>query len=129
MKTFSFMASAKTFNNGKVDKNGLPPVALLPLTGTSPRGINVIAGTSAELYGIEVGNCYAMRARELSAGDKGYSEDYSDQRQFQFEMLAPVDTFKAVEAGIKKPAKVLISNGESVEEPITSAGEEVTEEA
>ena len=109
------MASAKAFNNGKVDKNGLSPVGLLPLSGTSPRGINVISGTSAELYDIEVGTCYAIRADELSTGDKGYNDDAKDKhgnpvkRQFQFTMLAPLDTFQAVQAGIKSPAKVLIT--------------------
>lgn len=114
MKTYTFMASAKLFNNGDVDSQGLQPVALLPLTGVSPRGINVISGSSAELQGIEPGNCYAIRATEIEPTDEGYEPVISKKtgeeiRQFNFQMLATVDTFKAVEASVKTPARIVVN--------------------
>jgi len=88
-----FACSAKLMNHREelMDINDLYPVILSPITGTSPRGINVISGTSADLYEIEPGKSYFMKATELEEGDKSWVPDASDKegnliRQFQYEM-------------------------------------------
>lgn len=106
MKTFNFIASAKVFNSGKADKNGLEPLVLVPLAGTSPRGLNVISGTSAELQGYEAGKVHAISATE--------QEPYIDEdtgrtvRSFQFNNVGVVNTIEAMEYANKTPLKVII---------------------
>jgi hypothetical protein len=119
MKTYTFMASAKEFNNAEPDTRGLMPVVLIPLTGHAPRPLNVISGTSALLQGIEVGDCYAIRATEIEPTDEGYEPVISKKtgeeiRQFNFQSLAKVDTFKAVEASVSKPATFVIKSAEQI---------------
>ena len=120
-----FTASAKLMNHSDdyLDTNGLYPMILSPITGQTPRGINVISGTSAELYGIEEGKSYVCKATELEAEDKSWQDDASDKdgnliRQFSYEKVAeiPIETviaeaLRPVKAGEKK-LTVLINKPE-----------------
>lgn len=146
MKTPTFFtASAKLFTNGNEDINGHLPMILSPITGVSPRGVNVISGTSAELYEIEKGKSYVVKATELEPEDKGWQEGASDKdgnliRQFNYEKVAeiPIETviaeaLRPVKAGEKK-LTVIINKPEQgwikaeVSTPVPTGGQVPTEE-
>jgi hypothetical protein len=126
MKTpMFFTASAKemTHDENLQDTNEKWPMILSPITGKSPRGVNVISGTSAELYGILPGKSYVIKATELEDGDKSWQEGASDKsgnliRQFQYENVAeiPIETviaeaIRPSKAGEKK-LSILINKPE-----------------
>jgi hypothetical protein len=124
MKTFNFIASCKVFNSGNADKNGLMPLVLVPLAGTSPRGLNVISGTSAELQGYEAGKVYAISAIEQ---DPYIDEDTGRTvRSFQFNSVGEVNTIEAMEYANKTVLKVIIEP-ENVE--VTKKGAPVEADA
>ena len=135
-----FTASAKTFSNGNEDVNGNLPMILSPITGQSPRGINVISGTSAELYGIEDGGSYVIKATEFEPEDKGWQEGASDKdgnliRQFGYEKVTeiPIETVVAeairpVKAGevklkivINKPSQGWLKAVEATDDVVATA--------
>jgi len=125
------MAVAKTFKNGqKFDKGTTKAaIAMVPLTGNSPRGLNVLSGTSAELYEIEIGKCYAMQATEQVEGMKGFNPDAEDKngdcpRQFQFRMLVEVDAWQAVTAGIASPPVIEMASQSVITEDSKEEEEE-----
>lgn len=100
-----FVASCKSFNNGNVDKNGKEPMVLKPISGTSPRGLNVISGTSAELQGFEKGKMYIVDATE---GELYTREDGTTVRSFNFDAIAEVNPFEALAHAKSEPVKLLI---------------------
>lgn len=117
-----FLASCKVFNSGNVDKNGKTPLILDPISGTSPRGLNVISGTSAELSGFTPGKCYAVKAVE--------SEPYTDDkgnttRSFNFNSVGEVSTLEAMNQAMSNKPNYLIQPSNVTKE----VAEEVEAEA
>lgn len=108
------------WNNGTPDKNGNDPMVLIPLGGLSPRGLNVISGTSAELQGFVAGKCYIVNAIERP--DEGFG------RQFNFSSIAEVNPFEALDYAKTEPVKVVIQKADAtvVEETVAK---EVAEQA
>ena len=105
MKTTTFVASAKQWNGGKPDKNGLDSVVLIPFGGTSPRGLNVICGTNAQMQGFVLNKCYIVTATERP-------EDPEYGRQFNFTAIAEVNPFDALTYSSNNPTRVLIEKGD-----------------
>ena len=101
MKTTTFVASAKQWNGGKPDKNGLDSVVLIPFGGTAPRGLNVICGSNAQMQGFAENKCYIVTATE-----RPFEEEHG--RQFNFTSIAEVNPFDALSFGSANPTKVLI---------------------
>jgi len=48
------------------DKQGKMPVFCSPIAGAYPRSMIVMAGTSAEMYGFEVGKTYAISVNDTN---------------------------------------------------------------
>jgi hypothetical protein len=104
--SYNFVASCKMFNQGEPDEQGKMPMVLVPTAGTSPRGINVISGTSAELQGFEAGKCYAVVANEREV----YVKDSGEKvRSFDFNAIGQMTAMEAMLAGAQLPLKVLIA--------------------
>ncbi len=118
MEVFNFVASCKKFNNGNVDTNGKEPLLLKPIAGTSPRGLNVISGTSAELQDFKPGKTYVVSATE---GDMYEKEDGTSIRSFNFDNVAEVNPLEALRYAKEDALKVVIQAATKVE-----ATEEVT---
>ena len=97
-----FLASCKSFNNGELDKNGKAPLILDPIAGVSPRGLNVISGTSAELSGFVAGKCYGVKAVEQE--EYVNPETGKTTRSFNFSAVGEVGVMEAmVQANTNKP--------------------------
>ena len=105
-KTFNFIASVKNWNNGVADKNGKMPILLKPFAGTSPRGLNVISGTSAELQGFKVGTTCVVSATEGEPYDDG---DGNITRSFNFDNIAEVSPIEALAHAKSDPLQVVIA--------------------
>ena len=111
---FTFIAVAKVFNGGEVDKNGKSPIVLQPLSGTSPRGLNVLSGTVAESQGFIPNKTYGVIATER--------EQYEGKRQFNFSLVGEVSTLDALSMATTSPVKLLIQP--EVEEQAPPVGAE-----
>mgnify|MGYP001072496525 CR=1 FL=1 len=101
----NFVASCKNFNSGNPDKNGKDPILLKPIGGKSPRGINVLSGTSAELQDFIPGKCYAVQATETAPYE---TEDGRTVRSFNFDNLGELSPIEAMEYSTKDTLKFLI---------------------
>lgn len=104
---FTFLAICSTFNgeNAKVDKNGKMPVALQPIAGTSPRGLNILSGSVAENTGFEAGKTYLILASERPADER-------HGRQFNYAKLGEASLMETI--AVKKElgdVKLLIAVG------------------
>jgi len=106
MKTYIFVASVKKWNNGSPDKKGMEPILLKPFAGTSPRGLNIISGTSAELQGFTVGKTCVVSATE---GEPYTKADGSVVRSFNFDNIADVNPIEAIAHAKSDPLKVVIA--------------------
>ena len=120
MKTYIFVASVKKWNGGSPDKNGNDPILLKPFAGTSPRGLNIISGTSAELQGFTVGKTCVVSATE---GEPYTKADGSVVRSFNFDNIADVNPMEAIAHAKSDPLKVVIAA--TAEEVVTTPGVEV----
>ncbi len=122
MEVFNFVASCKKFNNGNVDTNGKEPLLLKPIAGTSPRGLNVISGTSAELQDFKAGKTYVVSATE---GEEFEKEDGTMVRSFNFDNVAEVNPLEALRYAKEDALKVVIQpvakKKEAEEEVATNA--------
>ena len=79
----------------KVDKNGKDPVKLRPIAGRCIDA-NVISGTSAEVYGFELGKSYVVAINEVDAIEK----DGKSFRQFKFTNLGEAGPIELMKIGI-----------------------------
>lgn len=106
---FTFVAICSPFNGKGVtaDKNGKLPVVLQPISGTSPRGLNVLSGTVAENSGFEPGKTYGVIATERPA-----DEEYG--RQFSFTKVGEVSAIEAMSQPLGA-VKLLIAPNNGVE--------------
>lgn len=115
-----FIATAKRFNKEghEFDKNGKQNIVLIPLAGTSPRNMNVVAGTIAEREDLKVNTTYVVRGLE--------QEPYVNPetglvtRSFNFNMIAEInamDAFKMLQEGnLGKLTTLIVENASSNEE-------------
>jgi len=127
MKIYTFFGSTKQFNKidpdtkkWKVDKRGLRPVAIKPLSGNAPRALNVISGTTAseEVLDLSIGKCYWFQATELTEGMKGYSDAHANIRQFNYDMIAEVSVKDAIiESRLDPPTVDIVSEVNADEVP------------
>lgn len=103
MRTTVFVATVQAWNGkgAKADKKGNMPLVLIPFGGTTPRGLNVINGTSAQLQGFQINKCYIVTATE-----RPYEEEHGVQ--FNFASIAEVNPFDALTYSGNNPVKVLI---------------------
>jgi hypothetical protein len=106
-KSYNFVASCKPYNQGEPEEvSGLMPLLLEPIAGTSPRGVNVISGSSAQMQGFEVGKCYACKATEREI----FVKKNGDQvRSFDFSAIGNMTAMEAMLAGEQLPLKVMIA--------------------
>lgn len=85
---FVFTASVKTFSGGNPDRNGKMPIVLQPISGMSPRGLNVLSGTVAENQGFVAGSVHAVVATER--------EEFEGTRQFNFSSVGVITPLEAI---------------------------------
>lgn len=76
------LVTVKEFGRESLDKNGKQAIILIPVAGKMPNR-NIIAGTTAEREGFEIGKTYLVSCREVDANDYG--------RQFQWSKITHVD--------------------------------------
>lgn len=118
MNTFNFVASCKLFNSGKTDKKGKMPILLKPIAGQSPRGLNVLSGTSAELQGYKPGKTYVVSATEVEPYEK---EDGSIIRSFNFDNVGEISPLEALRYAKDDALQVIIQPSTVSEEVETTA--------
>lgn len=113
MKTYNFIASVKKWNNGTADGKGMDPVVLKPFSGHSPRGLNVISGTSAELQGFKVGTTVVVSAVETEP----YTNPATGKvtRSFNFDNIAEINPLEALAHAQSNPLTVEIAAESTVE--------------
>jgi hypothetical protein len=126
MNKYVFIATAKNWNGEKQnDAKGKRNIVLTPYSGTSPRTLNVIAGTVAESEGFEHGKLYAVGATE--------NEPYTNpktgvtSRSFSFGLIAELDAMKALESVMADNLVILVTPGAVVKataEPVELGVEE-----
>lgn len=111
MKTYQFIGVVKKFAMGTEDSNGLLPLAIIPLTGVSPRALNVVSGSSAEIMDIVPGKAYGFTATETEPTDEGYEPVENKQgdivRQFNFQSLVEIDAVRAMELSLGSSPKIV----------------------
>lgn len=125
-QTVFFLASCKAFNGGIADSQGKMPVVLNPIAGESPRGLNIISGTSAELQGFEPGKCYGVKAieQELYTHPEGHERAGQQVRSFNFDSVGEIGVMEAMrEAKSNKPTYLIQPEGAVV--PAEQASEEI----
>lgn len=88
---FTFVAVCTAFKgkDAKADKNGKAPVALQPISGTSPRGLNILSGTVAEQQGFVPGKTYGVMATERPT-----DEEYG--RQFNYTKIGELSALEVM---------------------------------
>lgn len=118
-----FIATAKKWNKEgqEFDKNGKQNIVLIPLAGTSPRNMNVVAGTIAEREDLKANTTYVVRGLE--------QEPYVNpetglvSRSFNFNMIAEIgamDVFKMLQEGNLGKLTTLIQENVSSNEEVES---------
>lgn len=117
-----FMASCKAFNGGIADRNSLMPVILDPISGKSPRGLNVISGTSAEMNGFEVGKCYGVKAVETEVY---VDKDGKSVRSFNFSVIGELSVQDAMKEAMNSSPTFLIQPNSSTEESTEDVAEKI----
>jgi len=107
-----FIATAQNWNKEgqEFDKNGVQNIVLVPLAGTAPRNLNIVAGTVAENSGLKDGKAYLMNAVE----GEPYTNEATGQtsRSFNFNKVAELtamEIFEMMQSGTAKDLKVLIA--------------------
>lgn len=100
----AFTATVKAWSQGEADKNGKMPLVLVPISGVSPRGLNVISGTSAELQGFKEGTVHAVTATEREVTPE--NEQYG--RQFNFSSIGTLSPLEALRDAKENPLNIII---------------------
>lgn len=93
--TFLFCGVVSKFAglDAEPDERGNMPMAIVPVCGTSPRSLNVVAGTVAQTSGFEVGERYAIQAiymgtyKDPESGKETESFNYSSAGKVTFSEL------------------------------------------
>lgn len=91
-QTFLFCGVVSEFagTDAEPDERGNLPMAIVPICGTSPRSLNVIAGTVAKTSGFEVNERYAIQAifmgiyKDPDTGKETPSFNYSSAGKVSF---------------------------------------------
>jgi hypothetical protein len=106
--TFLFAAVANEFKKTGVepDDNGLMPLVLAPLCGTSPRTLNVVAGTIAETANFLPNERYAVQA--IYMGIYTDEETGKETHSFNFTNAGKISFSEFMEWKKSEPLKAII---------------------
>ena len=94
-ETFLFCGVVSEFagKEREADEQGNMPMAIVPVCGTSPRSLNVVAGTVAKTSGFVIGERYAVQAiymgtyKDPETGKETESFNYSSAGKVTFTEL------------------------------------------